>query len=259
MMKTNRLRLIAFLCLALCFALIQLEFLSHKVWEIEPTSYSNAVELKVTRTWRYGFYPGHHGATLVKTRNVSEAAPENSCSDESELCAILKRELGLVPIKTILELALYLGILGYTLFASRWVSNRFIPEQGPRYLKISAEAFLWIIGWTLTLLPLIVFGYGRSLYTNWEGPGALSSSGMYLEVTLTPGMTVSYRSWLELIALLPITTFEAVGVVQLLYGMPLKLFLWIVGALFFSLIGLIVGIIKSIAASRRSSQENKAS
>lgn len=76
------------------------------------------------------------------------------------------------------------------------------PTVGPRRRLVFASS-AWMVGWTLFSLPLLMWGYGQPLYSDWLGPGAdvWSTGG---SIASGSGLTVSYRPLLEALALPPL-------------------------------------------------------
>lgn len=257
MKNRRRSRLISFLIIIFVLVLTQRACASAKVDPISADAYSLVYELKVTPKWRYGFLWDHHGAWLVKTENVEEAVPLDSCIGWDGLCNELLEEINLIPLKTILELCLYGVILVYMFWVVPWQRTKFAFLQDSVGKEILVETVLWILGWTILLLPLLLFDYGQSLYTNWIGPGAASWSGMYYEVSGAQGVTISYRTWLEIIMLLPIKIMDAIGLLEYLYGMQVKWFIWVVGMLSFGFTGFIIGSVRVMLRSVRVKIQSK--
>jgi uncharacterized membrane protein (DUF485 family) len=239
----NRLALLVFIIATVVIAIIQYYFLSVKVHEVEPTTYSkHATDLQVTPAWRYGFAMGYHGATLIKTNNVPEAEPIHVQGGDNKVHEIMARELKLAPIKTISESVLYLVLLSLALFAPHWLAAKLLRRRRSYLGNRLIVFFVAITGWTIAIFPLLFFNYGTSVYTTWVGPGALSYSGPYYNVSFEQGDTISYRSFVDAPALYPaVLTLAVMKLGHYFPHLTVKMFLWIAGSWFYGVIGLLMG------------------
>jgi hypothetical protein len=220
-----------FVVLSLLIIMAQVFFLLLKVFEIPPEVYSEiAWDLKTTYGCRYGYVRGWHGAALVKTVNQPEAVPVSAKIENDGIAHAMARELELVPWKFAGELMLYLGLLAFVLFVPRRLAHR-LSASGQQRRIVSMYVTLWAAAWIAFLLPWLAAGYGASIFTTWEGPGALSYSGPYLRSSGVPAETVSYRPFLEAASMWPLIIGYAfsdlisdsinppAGIVLLIFGM----------------------------------------
>jgi hypothetical protein len=211
------------------------------VQRISPEEYSRyASDLSVTAKWRYGYIVPHHGAHLVKAP-TPETVPHldrgsSGDSDDKEIFSAMSHELDTYPLKAALEALLYSFLVGYALLAL-WLRDKFAAKSSGYSRRILFEGAIWALGWTLACLPLLCFGYGSSLFSTWEGPGALSYSGPYPGIiTMIPGETISYRPLLETasaISMISKIAVEATGLGRFLPDVTISQFVWIWGVLFY--------------------------
>ncbi len=208
-----------------------------KVRSIPPADFAKrAVELKTTEDMRYGYLLSWHGAFLVKTENrdlknlvtedegtkpgthggndeeqsqssdVSDSLsdPDRTEEEDFNVYEAMRRELDLVPLKTFLEIVLYLTAL-LILFRGPFLLDklRFLPACGPTWRYYWAGAISGAISFWVMAMPLIVLDYGPPLFSNWIGPGALSYSSGPILVSHGGGMTVSYRNMIETLIFWP--------------------------------------------------------
>ncbi len=247
-----------FTACALTTVWLQWLALSSKVMSLDTAeSLPGFVELKTTGAWRYGYVGLHHGAVLVKVRNMGrQSLPDRPQTTEEatadtvaagvaahaaaadEVRSIMARELELVPLKAGLELALYLALLAWAFFGARWFKLRLVGDSDRRLLRFVASAVSWMIPWTGAVAPLLFWGYGHPLFTNWMGPGALSWSGGYL-ISWGTGLCVSYRTFIEAASLLPLVVLGAAARAAAPYRPPIgdAVLLWIAGLIIYGLAG----------------------
>lgn len=240
--KKLRRRLKIFIVLSLLIIAVQLFFLFLKVFEIPPEVYcERAWDLQVTPGWRYGYAKGWHGAVLVKTPNQTGVIPVNEAIGGDEITQAMARELELVPWKFVGELMLYLGLLAFVLFVPRWLAHR-LSLAGRLRRIIPMYVALWAAAWIVFLLPLLATGYGASMFTTWEGPGALSYSGPYPRASAIPAETVSYRPFVEAAAMWPlIIGYGLAGLISGSIHLPAGLALLIFGVIVYGGYGLLFG------------------
>lgn len=215
-----------------------------EVQTVPAKDYGNmAAEIRVTARWRYGYVCGHHGAFLVKTRNAPDFKPLVQDGRDSELDQAMLDALWAFPKKSVLE-ALFLGIVLAYVFVLVPRLRRNMNTRYPSWhsAALREEAF-WIIGWALFLGPLLLFGYGASLYSTWAGPGALSYSGPYLGMlTGQGGGTIAYRALLELAGVLPCLAVRPFWFGSQLDNMSVAQYLWVAGIVFWGEVGAVVGL-----------------
>jgi hypothetical protein len=214
---------------------IQVFWLEQKISWVTPDDYtSRCHELYVTPLWRFGFWPGHHGASLVRT---DVGATPGSARGEfgGDLEAEMRAELLAAPGRSALELAFYLAVV-VVLYMCCQV--RLIRRAGAaRWMLLPAAAAF------LLSLPLLVLGYGCTLYSNYVGPGALSSSGPYISMTFVAAETVSYRALVEAIGLVPLKAERGAHLWRLAPDLGFH-WQWILGVVgFYALPGALAAIV----------------
>jgi len=242
-----RKKILFFMLGPICILGFQYMSWNEKVIEIPVADYAKmAVDLKVTERVRYGFCLSYHGAFLVKTVNTEELnsaiadkekdLPKREEKDKEQeenyedawdsisepnrtegeedagVRRAMRHELDLVPIKTMMETALYLGTFFFFFWGpSRLIKLRFLSSCSPFWRDFWAGSIAGMIGFWMMALPLIVLDYGPPLFSNWVGPGALSySTGMRL-LSSGGGMTISYRNVIEQIIFWPSVFYLAIA------------------------------------------------
>ncbi|MFN7954082.1 MAG: hypothetical protein U0610_20320 [bacterium] len=175
-----------------------------KVQTIEPYAYEMwADEIRTTAHWKYGFLCGHHGCVLAKTRNLGPSYRPVRDEVEPAVRDAMAEELRRVPRKIVGELALYAVLVWWGCVFTPWLRLRSRGWSRRRVLWHATGAVGGLGFLLLASTPYLVFRLGAPLFSNWVGPGALSyTTGLGL--TGGPGLTVSYRSFLELVFLGPI-------------------------------------------------------
>jgi hypothetical protein len=144
---------------------------------------------------------------------------------EEAVRVIMARELDLAPLKTGLELALYVTLLVWGFFGARWFRALLLSANaGWSRAFVVAGALSWMVGWAIAVAPLVICDYGRPPFTDWMGPGALSWSTGH-PVSWGSGLTVSYRTSIETAALWPRIFLEPTAVARALPRMSKKLLL----------------------------------
>lgn len=223
-----------------------------KVCNIPPRTYGQfAEEICVTERWRYGYVCGHHGAVLVKTRNVPGAKPAVQAGGVAELSQAMLIELRSYPQKSVLEALLYGAILAYALVLITHLRNWLNARSRIWSLALLREAAFWAGGWTLFVAPLLWLDYGASMYTTWVGPGYLSWSGPYLGTfTGVAGETVSYRPLLEIWSALPVLVVRPDWLRLVMPAMNMAQYIWLAGAVCWGLVGAMVGLSTSVTLRR---------
>lgn len=214
-----------------------------------------ANEIRVTESWRFGYALAHHGAFLVKTRNSPDFKPVERDGLDSELDQAMAASLRAFPKKSVLEALFYGIVLAYVIGLVPWLRRSF-NRRYPSWISAALrEEVYWIGGWTLFLGPLLLLGYGESLYTTWAGPGALSYSGPYLGLpTGQGGETLAYRTLLELACLFPCLAVRPFWFGDLLESMRVAQYLWVAGIVFWGEVGAVVGVCKLVGTVGRRSE-----
>ncbi|MBA4389143.1 MAG: hypothetical protein C0404_14315 [Verrucomicrobia bacterium] len=201
----------------------------------------HASELKVTPGWRYGFVHGHHGAHLVKARNISDAAArrpgsslDSGAGGKGYLRAAMAEDLRTYKTRSALEAGFYVLLLAYVFWAAPALKRKLIPEFAacPRHILYVVAATA--AGWTFVCLPILCTGYGSSLFSTWEGHGAMSWSGPYYGfITGTPGETISYRPVLEVLSAFPAGIVGHSSLAPSLSVTTIGGFIWVSGLMFY--------------------------
>lgn len=226
---------------------LQVLFFHLRIPEVKPKYFAHeAVELKITPTWRYGYVQLWHGAVLVKARN-GPALKGSSCwiqpyEADPEISALMRRELNSLPTKAGLEAALYLVIIGYVFYVWDWLKLALLTERPTRIRVLGAEILGWTVLWLIMALPLLLWGYGTPLYTNCLGPGALSCTKIFLGAAPAYSLTVSYHFLLAIVA--PWFLVLAWPVFWIAAHFPRiseGLVVWLAGLQFLGLVGLARG------------------
>jgi hypothetical protein len=237
--------------------LLQWMMLRAKVPTIPEAIYKeDAVDLRVTPKWRYGYAMLHHGAILVRTRNTSNQPTDIPSGPHDEIWSAMDNEFRLIPTKTILESLLYLSLLVYALYGSSWLTDKIVAEKKGPLAAFVTKTILWMVAWTIASSPLLVGGYGEPLYSTWIGPGALSYSGPYWRISSGCGLTVSYRPFIEIIATGPRLCAVLIGdSIKHLPKISDRAYLWIAGLIFYGTSGFVLGVFQWLvqvrAAKRR--------
>lgn len=240
-------KLLFFLLGLMCILGFQYMSWKEKVIEMPPADYAKlAVDLKVTEKMRYGFCLAYHGAFLVKTENIN--SPNSAIKDKGKDSAKRKEkdkeqgedyeddwesiseanrtegeedvgvkktmldELELVPIKTMMESALYLGVFFLVFWGpSRLIKQRFLSSCSPFWREFLTGTISGMICFWVMVMPLIVLDYGPPLFSNWIGPGAMSYSTGMRPVSSGGGMTISYRNVVEQLIFWPLVFYLAIA------------------------------------------------
>lgn len=231
---------------------------------IESAEYysRNAFDLTATAKWRYGYVVGHHGTYLVKAHNTPEAVPhlDPGSSNDKQLVSAMSQKLDTYPLRAALEALLYSFLVGYAFFLVPCLANKFAPKSSVYSKMILFVCAIVALFWTLACLPLLCFGYGSSLFSTWEGPGASGYSGPYPGLpTGLPGETISYRPLLEVASAIPMIAVEVTGLGRCLPEMTISLFVWISGVLFYcAAVFLVSGAacLSVIVSAKRNARQN---
>jgi hypothetical protein len=171
-----------------------------RVISIPPEKYLQyeAVDLKVTPNYRYGYVADYHGSFLVKTSNGPEFASYQLDNDnDKDVFAWMKKDLEWYPRKAALEAVFYGAVWAYAFALAPWLRKRM---QGVHWLgRTILRGAFWAGGWALITSPLMLLDYGCSLYTTYNTPGAAGYSGPYFGIaTGFAAETISYRHVVEL-------------------------------------------------------------
>ena len=238
---------------------VQWMCLRYKVSYIEPKLYSTmSYELEITPKWRYGFVQTYHGAHLVRTPNISlrPLQPVEHDAKFDDIWATMRTELRLIPLKAASEASLYVLLLAYVLFGAPWIAARVQTKTTKRIWYLGCLGLLWAVGWTIMAAPLLAAGYGEPIYSTWAGPGAMSYSGPYFgKTSFGNGMTISYRGLFEVVAPgISAMAIAASGLPRYLPRMSTAVYLWLVGIVFYGIVGMLWDLgVKAASPSPQSS------
>lgn len=190
--------------LVVAVLLLQLWSFHRRVPEVPPTRFEqHAVRLKTESHWIYGYFPGAHGAFLVKAKNPGRPLLSRASAD-SDLDRLMAVQLSTLPSRAALEGLFYLGVLIWSFLGAPRLAHWFARRKLFMNRRAAIAALLSAVTIILLLLPKEVAGYGASVFSNWTGPGAMSSSGPYLRmIGRNPAETVSYRTVAEAVLLVP--------------------------------------------------------
>ena len=218
-----------------------------KIPHLEPDLYVvAATDLSVTDDWRYGFVRLRHGAILVKTsaRGLSGTVLRKALSEEvhDEMALALQ----LFPIKAILEADFYFFWVYLCVRVLPSIASLLVGGGGwrrpLRYALVAAFSMF------IAVQPLLRLGYGGSFFTNLEGPGAISYTHLDPQMTFIQGGTISYRIFLEALAVMPARLALATHVDKFLPPMKRGTFLVWGGSLFYGVVGLLAGVTAKLAS-----------
>lgn len=255
----SRNKRIVLFCLCSFFILgFQCLVLSGKILEVEPAAYYNhAIALDVTPEYRYGYVWTSHGAFFVKTPNRETPTLENKEDFKivyKGLDAVMKRELGLIPLKAALEVCLYVSLLGYAFFGVHRLRMKFHIEEQSSFIQYFFSAATWMIFWSAAILPLCLFGYGEPLQSDVIGPGAVIGSPPLFSSSAGTPVTISYRTTMEFLTTPPLMlgTLFNFGLKHLPVVRNIFLYnLWILGLLFYGMAGMGHTLLKDELSSRK--------
>ena len=185
-----------------------------KVPEVSPDVFSAAFTgVASFGRWSIGYADGTHGAALARSTGAPRADGR-----EPEACAglteAMRREWEALPWKFALETALYVTVFSA---AAVLVAVRPRTARGRLVWCLYAPTVLVLLAGA----PCAIWCYGASIYSTYVGPCWASRSGGWLTVTLIPADTVSYRSFLEAVAWLPMVVARAARVEAIMPGMPM--------------------------------------
>jgi hypothetical protein len=250
-LKRNRWH-VRFGCCFLLVLWLQSGFVASKILVLDPAQYAElATDLQVNARWRYGYVKQHHGAILVQTENTAQSLAwpvDRDANDtvEQRTRSIMFRELQWCPIKAELENLLYIVLLAWAFYGKPLITSRLTAGTLGRRGEFYAHALSWAVGWSIACFPLLVADYGAPLYSTWNGPGALSSSGPSLGAYFGNGMTVSYRYFIQLVAFFPSILASALnGCVRIPSVLASKLLSYLSGVLFYSASGMLLHVAKN--------------
>jgi hypothetical protein len=202
-----------------------------KIPEVSPEAFSEVfVGVGSFLNWNVGYVAGTHGAALARSTGAPRADGREPKACEG-LTEAMRHELDTVPRKFVLEVAFYLALVAV---AGVLAAKR--PSPGRHRLAWSMYAPTILL--LLAGAPCALWCYGASIYSNYVGPCWLSCSGGWLTVTFIPAETVSYRSFLEAVAWLPMVLGTVTRVTRLVPEMHTGLFVYLVACPVYMLGGL---------------------
>jgi len=249
-MSEKRRRVKYFILAASAVMAVQALCLELRIPAVKPDFFDReAVEIKLTPKWRYGYVQLWHGAVLVKARNHDQPTTCGRLAPtvvpEPGIAAIMRRDLEALPGKAALEACLYLALLAYVFFGWGWLKRALLAKDRTRERLLMAHVLGWLGLWLIAGAPLLLWGYGTPLLTNCVGPGALSTSGIYLGRVPAYSSTVSYHYLLAALAPLCLILLAPISFALVwLPGITEGQVLWLGGLLLFLSIGLMRALIR---------------
>jgi hypothetical protein len=182
------------------------EWLVASVPTVDESTFDKRVtELERTQAWRYGYLLQRHGAVLVKTRLVAGAPLLAPIDADDEIAPIMARELRMKPWKATFEIGFYASLWAFWSGALPRLRQRFSGEDSTRWRRSAALGMSWAAMITAVLAPFLIAGYGEPLFSNWQGPGALSTTTWGFGSTGTAwGPSLTYRVVLQAVIMFPL-------------------------------------------------------
>jgi hypothetical protein len=169
-----------------------------------------AVEFKRTQTWRYGYVRSHHGAFFVKTRLTADGRRLKPIAAGDTLTPIMARELRLRPWKVAFEIGFYASLWALWSIGLARLRRRLSGPDSTRWRRSVVHGLSWAVMITAELAPFLIAGYGEPLFSNQEGPGALSATTWGFPSTGTAwGYSLTYRGVLQPTLLLAILSLKS--------------------------------------------------
>jgi hypothetical protein len=156
------------------------------------------------------------------------------------LAIVMALELRSASLKAVLELLFYLALWGLARFVLARIPGPHVRSVAQRWPAVAPAAMTTAAFVTAAMAPYLVTGHGEPLFSNWEGPGALSSTGM---VPTTGAVTsaVSYGMLLEALLMWPMIAMAwAAEPLSALLG--IRGSLWLVACVFWSTGAALLGL-----------------
>jgi hypothetical protein len=229
--------------LVVAISIGQVIALDRKFPVVAPTSRPLPVYLQNVGGFAVGFVHGHHGAYLVRIRTTRPTEIPSNVPSSFEVANAMREELRFIPLKLGAEAAWYFAIFFGVVFSPvRWAWRRRFSVRG--FTVVTATVVFMA---AMLLQAPIIFGYDESIFSTWAGPGAYSYSRPHVGVTGIPGVTVSYRTFLEAMISVPakIVFFVVAPRDQVPVGV-----LFFVVALIYSLFGAAAGCVATLSRDR---------
>lgn len=184
----NRNAVLGFVTCGAFVLVVEAFFAARKVRPIDLEAYaSQCVDIEARDGWRFGFWPGMHGALLVKTPDRGQSPRPPHDEHGRKLHALMSRELRQIPLKVALETGFYLGVLGFVFFVAAPLRDLARGSTPGRPRRLAASLLPGALLFCVAAAPLLLLGYGYGGFTNLVGPGAMSYSGPYFH----------WRSWIQ--------------------------------------------------------------
>ncbi len=242
MFKVRRPRAMLLLTTALLLAGLQWYALRQKIVTVSVGTYQErAVELAAASQWRYGTICPMHGCVLVRTPNTGQSAPANPYPP-AEIATMMLVELQSVPRKLALEWLLYAMAAASLLFGPG-LMRRFDQHKDSIIADVApAFAACWL-ALIILVSPLLMQGYGGSLYSTYDGPGAIVYSTGHHRVTGKTAETVSYRSVIEAVGLGPVLIGLKTGLAVRVPGMTYALLIAVGGAVVYGVPAIFISLL----------------
>ena len=222
-----------FQCAAIALFLC-VEWLIASVPTIDESIFDKRVtELERAQAWRYGYLLQRHGAVLVKTRLVAGAPPLKAIDADDEIAPIMARELRMKPWKAKFEIGLYASLWALWSGGLSRLQHRFSGENSTRWRRSAALGLSWAAMITAVMAPFLIAGYGEPLFSNQQGPGALSTTTWGFGSTGTAwGPSLTYHAVLQAALMLPLLSLE--WTFDFLEPIGARAALWFVSVLFYA-------------------------
>ena len=222
-------------------------FARHPYVDLDPAWYQAvAIDGRITPDHRYGIAPSQHGTNYYYTENVNEAIPTPSAlyADytpgwgewAAEAIAIRDAVAAQAPSKNQIELVYYAGLIGLVSSAYWLLYQRLSREKPLQWGMIYAGMVL--VGWSLGLLPLLLYGYGQSVF---EISGIMPGGGVFVFPSIHPAETVSYRSFLDRLLYPAVEFIDLLNLERWIYDLQINpaFFWWATGMVIYSALGMV--------------------
>lgn len=207
-MTSLRLRAICAAAAVPLLAAFEVACLRSSVATLSPHEFAErATDLSLSGPWRYGYVSGIHGARLVRTANLPDLVPSPHPTDLA-LTQRMRADLASLPRRAALEFAFYCVLLLYVVSAAPWLYGVLARRWPRRWQLRCARGLLAVSVAAIALLPQRLLGYGASAFSTYVGPGALSWSGGYPQITWLTADTISYRTFVEFLLIGPLWLFS---------------------------------------------------
>jgi len=186
-------QVVVLVSVALAAIAVQRHFLRYRVAQMDPEVFAEqAIELKRTNAWIWGYYRSDHGAVLARAPLFELERDSEPFSPEG-LTPWMRRDLRLLPWRIGGEVILYVAVAALLVVGGPWLARR----AGRR--RALAWGAAGVLAFALFALPHVATGYGAGLYSNLWGPmpGSYTTPPFGGRPTMLPADTISYRPLLE--------------------------------------------------------------